>query len=69
MGRGTPFFDPETISKAYTDTRLRDDGMPLGQIKHLLGHTSTAMSAKFAHLENQGVADEARQWMQRWTNR
>ncbi|MBW6417308.1 site-specific integrase [Celeribacter sp. PS-C1] len=41
-------------------TRLRKRGMPLSDIAVLLGHTTAAMSAKYAHLESSDVLETAR---------
>lgn len=41
-------------------TRLIQRGLSLHKLSKLLGHTNTAMTAKYAHLEVQDVVDEAR---------
>lgn len=46
-------------------TRLVTSGMSLYQVSKLLGHTDIKMSSKYAHLEIDRVADEARQILER----
>lgn len=41
-------------------SRLANDGLSLHKIGRLLGHSSVTMTRKYAHLDSDGVAEEAR---------
>jgi site-specific recombinase XerD len=46
-------------------TRMLSKGLTLHKLAMLLGHTNTAMTSKYAHLEHRDVVDEARKLLGR----
>lgn len=52
-----------TLRDTFASNLVRK-GLSLHELAKLLGHTTAAMSAKYAHLESQDVAEKARRMMQ-----